>query len=90
MDIEAALAWCFENGLWQKEPIGNDDGGIGLVRQEGLLLRLAFERGRGVDHEIMRQGKMMHRRQALRHAAPGGAGWLRIDGGDLMAGIEQG
>ena len=38
VQVQAALAWRNENRLRQDEAIGDDDGHIGGMREEGVLL----------------------------------------------------
>ena len=77
-------------GLGQEQAVGADDGEVGAEGGE-LPLRLGvLQRARRADLEAQALGRVVDGRAAEPVPATGGAGRLGVDGGDLVAGGEEG
>ena len=78
-----------EDRLRQNQPIGHDDGDIGVEGRE-LCLSLCGPERPGMAHlDPEGLGAALDGRGAVLLAAAGGAGWLGVDGGDLVPGRDQ-
>ena len=79
-----------EDRLRQDQAVGDDDGDVGARARRTACCSASPLRLRGVStRNAGRLGERVHRRLALRHAAPGRPRRLRVDGGDLVPGRRR-
>src|ERR1700730_646206 len=85
MQVEAAELWGIENALRQDHAIGDDHGGIDVVRSKRLERLRRLQRRRREHGNAEPPRFLLDRRYLQLHAAPGGFCRPGVDGGDLMA-----
>ncbi len=89
MQIEAAQPWGIKDRFWQQKPVGHDNRDIQIKCCEGCLFVCPLQAFRRpyLDPQFIAQA--VHRGSLQLHPPPRLAGWLRIDGNHMMAGIHQ-
>ena len=90
MDVDAAEPGRIEDGVGQNKAVGGDHGGIGAQRRDRGLLVGALQTHRRAHVQAPLLGAYLHRRRPEPLAAPGPPGRLAIDGGNVVAGIDEG
>src|SRR3954452_25614062 len=85
MQIETAERRRVQNELRQDHAIGDNHGGVRLVRTKLVQRFRALQRRRSNHGYAEPSRLLLHRRWLQFHAAPGGFWRAGIDGGDLMA-----
>ena len=90
MKVEAAVTWRGEDICRQDQAVPDHHGDLQVEGGEGgLLVRVAQALGRA-HGQAARFGQCVDRRGSERQTtAPGGLGRTRVDGGDIVAGIEE-
>src|SRR6185437_16389519 len=90
VDVDAAHFRGIEDRLWKDQTVGGDHRQVGLQGTKALLLLLAAK-GLGrpdLDPELL--GPLVHRRLAIRFAAPGRPRWLAVGSDHLMLPRNEG
>ena len=87
--VETAMARRIQHRLRQEEAIGHHHRHIGVQRGQSLAVRRIAKVQRGADLQPQFRSSRTHGRRAFLSAAPGAARRLGVDGGDIVACVDQ-